>query len=476
GMVTMAQDGILKAITGDTSLDEVWRVTGQTEFLEDMYDELMSQTLARAFPIEDTILKETEKSLDSFEHFSTLVEGAEQREALKYIFSGALLTNANDIHIEPQENSVDIRFRVDGVLQTVATLPMNEYQSILGDIKLLSGLRTEERAGIRDSRFMVKTESPLTGTSEQKFDIRISIILGGFGETVVMRLLNRGAVALDIHTIGIREQTLHHLLDGVKKPTGIILNTGPTGSGKTTTLYSLIDFVKTPEIKIITVEDPIEYQLSGILQTQVNEEGGYTFSSALRSLLRQNPNIVMIGEIRDDETAEIAFQAALTGHLVIATLHTNNAAGSIPRLISMGVRPDDIVNAGGTYMAQRLVRRLCDCKKKAPLDGEIRETVSKVLGMFNEKSAIVVPEIPSEHWVAGSCEKCNGTGYKKRLVLSEVLELDKEIQHLIMSGALNIELEEKAIQNGMITMLMDGVLQALDGATSLDEVLRVVHL
>ncbi|MGB2791366.1 MAG: ATPase, T2SS/T4P/T4SS family, partial [Candidatus Moraniibacteriota bacterium] len=375
GMVTMAQDGILKAITGDTSLDEVWRVTGQTEFLEDMYDELMSQTLARAFPIEDMILKETEKSLDSFEHFSALVEEAEQREALKYIFSGALITNANDIHIEPQENSVDVRFRIDGVLQTVATLPMNEYPSILGDIKLLSGLRTEERAGIRDSRFMVKTESPLTGTSEQKFDIRVSIILGGFGETVVMRLLNRGAVALDIHTIGIREQTLHHLLDGVKRPTGIILNTGPTGSGKTTTLYSLIDFVKTPEIKIITVEDPIEYQLSGILQTQVNEEGGYTFSSALRSLLRQNPNIVMIGEIRDDETAEIAFQAALTGHLVIATLHTNNAAGSIPRLISMGVRPDDIVNAGGTYIAQRLVRHLCDCKKKAPLDGEIRETV-----------------------------------------------------------------------------------------------------
>ena len=476
GMVTMAQDGILKAVNGDTSLDEVWRVTGQTEFLKDMYDELMSQTLARALQISDAIAHETKTSLDSFERFGTLIESADQREAIKYIFSGALLANANDIHIEPQEASVDIRFRIDGVLQTVATLPMNEYPSLLGDIKLLSGLRTEERAGVRDSRFMIKTESPLPDTNEQKFDVRVSIILGGFGETVVMRLLNRGAVALDIKTIGIREQNLNRILAGVKKPTGIVLNTGPTGSGKTTTLYSLIDYVKNPEIKIITVEDPTEYQLSGILQTQVNEEGGYTFSSALRSLLRQNPNIVMIGEIRDDETAGIAFQAALTGHLVIATLHTNNAAGSIPRLISMGVRPDDIVNAGGTYMAQRLVRKLCDCKKQAPLEGETKETVEKVLGMFNEKSGVIVPNVPSEHWIASGCERCSHTGYKKRLVISEVLEIDKEIQKLIMAGALNLELEEEAIRNGYITMLMDGTLRALDGETSLEEVLRVVHL
>lgn len=476
GMVTMAQDGILKAIGGETSLDEVWRVTGQTEFLKEMYDQLMAQTLARAFPVGNAVIEEARTNLDSFEHFGKLIESAGQTTVLKYIFAGALLTNANDIHIEPQEHSVDIRFRIDGILQTVAILPMNEYSSLLGDIKLLSGLRTEERVGVRDSRFMVKTESPLAETHEQKFDIRVSIILGGFGETVVMRLLNRGAVALDVNTIGIREQTLKRILSGATKPTGIVLNTGPTGSGKTTTLYSLIDAVKTPEMKIITVEDPIEYQLPGILQTQVNEEGGYTFGSALRSLLRQNPNIVMIGEIRDDETAKIAFQAALTGHLVIATLHTNNAAGSIPRLISMGVRPDDIVNAGGTYMAQRLVRRLCDCKKKTSLEGELRETVEKVLKLFNEKSGIVVPAIPSEHWIAGGCEKCSGTGYKKRLVITEVLELDKEIQNLIVRGALNLELEEKAIQNGMITMLMDGVLRALEGETSLDEVLRVVHL
>lgn len=475
GMVTMAQDGIIKALEGITSFDEVWRVTGQAEFLKEIYDKLMMQTLARSFFIDDNTVNETRKSLDSFVQFEDLLEKTKQKDVIKNILAGALLLNANDIHIEPQESTVIIRFRIDGILQTVATLPTNEYASILGEIKLLSGFRTEERTGVKDSRFSIKTETPLSETNEQKFDVRVSIILSGFGETVAMRLLNRGAVSLNIKTIGIREQTLTRILHGIKKPTGVILNTGPTGSGKTTTLYSLIDYIKTPELKIITVEDPIEYQLKGILQTQVNEEGGYTFSSALRSLLRQNPNIVMIGEIRDNDTATIAFQAALTGHLVISTLHTNNAAGSVPRLVSMGVRPEDIVNAGGTYMAQRLVRQLCECKKKSPLEGETRETVEKVLAMFNSKSGITAPSIPSEQWIAGSCPLCNGTGYKKRIIISEVMEIDKEIQKLIMSGTLNIELEEKAIEGGMITMLMDGVLQALDGKTSLDEVFRVVQ-
>ncbi|QQS20982.1 MAG: Flp pilus assembly complex ATPase component TadA [Candidatus Moraniibacteriota bacterium] len=474
GMVTMAQDGILKAIEGVTSLDEVWRVTGQTEFLKEMYDNLMSQTLARAFPVSTTILNESRESLKQFSDFGALVEKVDQRSVLKYIFAGALLTNANDIHIEPEENAVDIRFRIDGILRTVASLPMNEYPSLLGDIKLLSGLRTEERSGVRDSRFMVKTESPLPETNEEKFDIRVSIITGGFGETVVMRLLSRGAIALSLGKLGIRPETLARIERGARKPTGIILNTGPTGSGKTTTLYSLIDSIKTPELKIITVEDPIEYQFSGILQTQVNEESGYTFSSALRSLLRQNPNIIMIGEIRDDETAAIAFQAALTGHLVIATLHTNNAAGSIPRLLSMGVRPDDIVNAGGTFMAQRLVRKLCECKKRISITPFHQETLEKVRAQFTPASHISTPLTPAEEWAPVGCERCGNSGYKGRLVLSEVLEIDKDIQHLIMSGALNIEIEEKAVENGMITMLMDGVLRAIEGETSFEEVFRVV--
>ncbi len=476
GMVIMAQDGILKAIEGITSLDEVWRVTGQTDFLRELYDSLMTQTLARALFIDTVAIESVQSKLHTLKNFRELVESTDQRNVLKYIFTGAILLSANDIHIEPQEDCVDVRFRIDGILQTIASLPYNEYPSLLSDIKLLSGLRTEERAGIRDSRFSIHTESTLADTQEQKFDVRVSIILGGYGETVVMRLLNRGAITLDVSTLGIREQTLKRILRGAKQPTGILLNTGPTGSGKTTTLYSIVDHIKAPELKIITVEDPIEYQLSGILQTQVNEEAGYTFSSALRSLLRQNPNIVMIGEIRDDETANIAFQASLTGHLVIATLHTNNAAGSIPRLISMGVRPDDIVNAGGTYMAQRLVRCLCECKQRAPLSGDTRETVKRVLAMFSPKAHILVPPLPDEQWIAGGCEKCAGTGYKKRLIISEVLELDKDIQRLIMTSALKLEIEEKAVENGMITMLMDGVLRAIDGDTSFEEVFRVVHL
>lgn len=474
GMITMSQDGVLKAIDGQTSLDEVWRVTGEGEFLREIYDRLMEQSLSRSFFVPNSIITETRDTISSLQTFGAFVEKSFQREVLKYLFSGAILLNAGDIHFEPEENAVAVRFRIDGILQTAAIIPYNEYPSLLGEIKLLSGFKTEEKAGVRDSRFSVRLESPIGDSKETKIDIRVSIIQGGFGETVVMRLLNRGATALDIRGIGLRKETLDTLLRAAKKPTGMILNTGPTGSGKTTTLYSLINEIKTPEVKIITVEDPIEYQLSGILQTQVNETNGYSFSTALRSLLRQNPNILMIGEIRDDETAKIAYQAALTGHLVIATLHTNNASGSIARLLSMGVSPDDIVNAGGAYIAQRLVRTLCTCKKESPIEGSAKVTIEKALASISPKANIPL-QTAERYFMPGGCEACSGTGYKGRTALSEALLLDKEIQLLIARGALGVEIEEQAVKNGMITMFQDGVLRVLEGVTSLDEVLRVAE-
>lgn len=474
GMITMSQDGVLKAIEGVTSLDEVWRVTGEGEFLREIYDRLMEQTLSRSFFIGNTVIEEISPTLDSLQTFGSFLEKDIQRDVLKALFAGAILLSAGDIHLEPEEKTVAVRLRIDGILQTIAAIPYNEYPTLLGDIKLLSGLKTEEKAGIRDSRFSVQLESPVGNSQETKIDIRVSIIQGGFGETIVMRLLNRGATALDIHGIGLRTETITPLLRAAKKPTGIILNTGPTGSGKTTTLYSLINEIKTPEVKIITVEDPIEYQLSGILQTQVDEANGYTFSTALRSLLRQNPNIVMIGEIRDDETAKIAYQAALTGHLVIATLHTNNASGSIARLLSMGVGPDDIVNAGGIYIAQRLVRTLCSCKKEIPFEGDAKATVEKALASISPKANIEIPKA-DRHFQPVGCKLCNGTGYKGRVALSEALALDKEIQLLIARGALGIEIEEQAVKNGMITLFQDGILRVLTGETSLDEVLRVAE-
>jgi type IV pilus assembly protein PilB len=475
GMVTMTQDGILKAVDGITSLEEVWRVTGENDFLKEIYQRLMEQTLSRSFAVTEAAFGAAKEHVGSFEELTRYIQELPQKDVLKAIFSSAILYKANDIHIEPAENTVLIRYRIDGILQTVATLPMNEYPSVLGEIKLLSGLKTEVRAGVKDSRFSVTVENPVeAGLDEKKIDIRVSIILGGFGETVVMRLLNQSATALDIDKLGMRRSNLDKILAGAQRANGIILNTGPTGSGKTTTLYSLLKHVNKPEVKIITVEDPIEYQLEGTLQTQVNEADGYTFATALRALMRQNPDIIMIGEIRDEETASAAVQSSLTGHLVLATLHTNNAAGSIPRLINMGVRSDDLINAGGLFMAQRLVRRLCSCREAAPLEGYEKRRVEKIVSGLSPL-ADAAPSQQAVHYRPKGCPACNGTGYKGRVVLSEVLVLDKDVQLLIAKNALAVEIQEKAVENGMVTLSHDGILRALDGETSLEEVFRVTE-
>lgn len=474
GMITMAQDGVIKALEGITSLEEVWRVTGETEFLENLYEKLMEQSLARAVNISDEEMKTISENIDSFEKISTLISKANQKDVPRYIFGAGLLLEAGDIHIEPEAGEVKIRFRIDGILQNIATVPLNEYPTLLGEIKLLSGMKTEVREGVKDSRFTIALEKPFKNIKDTKVDVRVSIILGGFGETVVMRLLNQAAVALDVNNLGIRKQNLDKILEEVRKPNGIFLNTGPTGSGKTTTLYSLLKVINKPEIKIISVEDPIEYQMEGILQTQVNDEGGYTFATALRSLLRQNPDVMMIGEIRDNETADIAVQAALTGHLVLSTLHTNDAAGAVQRLLNMNISGDDLATAGNAFMAQRLVRKLCPCKEKAEINAEEREKIDRILKTISTKAGIDIPEIKFIYKPKG-CEKCNNMGYKGRTTVSEVLVIDKATEELISHGALSSEIRDKAIDNGMITMLQDGILKVLEGETTLEEVERVTE-
>ena len=475
GMTTMTQDGILKAVDGITSLEEVWRVTGENDFLKEIYNSLMEQTLSRSFLITKNAADTVQANTSSFEQLGNFLKRSNQKEVLRYIFSSAIFLKANDIHIEPTANEVSIRLRIDGILQTVTQLPINEYTSLLGEIKLLSGLKTDVRAGVKDSRFSVLTETEAGDKkTAEKVDVRVSIILGGFGETVVMRLLNQGAIALEIEHLDIRKENLAKLMKGIRRSNGLILNTGPTGSGKTTTLYSLLKQLNTPDVKIITVEDPIEYQMPGILQTQVDEKSDYGFAQTIRALMRQNPDIIMIGEIRDEETAQVAVQASLTGHLVLATLHTNNAAGAIPRLINMDISNDDLINAGGLFMAQRLVRRLCSCKERHPLDDQEKEIIRKTISSLSPKSGIAVPDIEF-HYHPKGCALCNGTGFKGRVTLTEVLLLDKETQLLIASGALAIQIQEKATEDGMITMAQDGMLRVLEGDTSLGEVLRVVE-
>jgi len=478
GMVMMLQDGILKALEGTTSLEEVQRVTGEGKFLEELYEKIISQLLLRSVIITKEIgdkAQETEKgSID----LQSLITTSSPEKILNLVIAAGLSLNAGDIHIEPEENMVKVRYRIDGILQDIAQVPMTEYPQFLGSIKILSGFKSSDvESGVKDSRFSITLdEGALPQIKEREIDVRVSIILGGYGETVVMRLLNKGAGASDVDQLGIRQQNLEKILNQIKKPNGIVLNTGPTGSGKTTTLYSLLAVLNKPGIKIITVEDPIEYRLKGILQTQTDDKKGYSFPKALRALLRQNPDIMMIGEIRDDETAQIAVQASLTGHLVLSTLHTNNAAGSVQRLINMGVSPTDIASSVNVFMAQRLVRLLCpECRKKISPSPEIKSRIEKTLQAISPQAKIDIPKNIDFIYEAQGCPKCNNIGYRGRTTVSEVMEMTKEMEELITQHPTTSAVEDLAIKQGMITMPQDGILKVVEGITTLEEVERVTE-
>ncbi|OGI17139.1 MAG: hypothetical protein A3J63_03185 [Candidatus Moranbacteria bacterium RIFCSPHIGHO2_02_FULL_40_12b] len=436
----------------------------------------MAQSLSRSISISESDLDKTEENISSFEKINKLINSSNPKEVARIMLACALIMKAGDIHIEPGEKDVKIRYRIDGMLQTVSTIPLNGYPALLGEIKLISGFKTETREGVIDGRFAISLEKPIKNSKETKVDVRVSIILGGFGETVVMRILSKSAVvALDINMLGIRKYNLDKIMNEAKKHTGIFLNTGPTGSGKTTTLYSLLKILNTPDVKIITVEDPIEFQLEGILQTQANDKGGYDFSTALKSLLRQNPDILMIGEIRDEETANIATQPALTGHLILSTLHTNDAASTIQRIINMGIRPDDLATASNAFMAQRLVRKLCDCKQKASPTSEEAEKIKKVVGSISPKTGFANTKLTHIYKPKG-CVKCNNIGYIGRTTICEILQIDEDMQEMISRNALSAQIKEKAVENGMLAMEQDGILKALEGETSLEEVERVVKI
>lgn len=475
GMVTLTQDGILKALEGITSIEEVWRVADQRDVLKDIYTELSPSQFDNALTIPATMIAPLQEHLDDLSTFSTFIKTFKSDERLAAIFATSLILKAGDIHIEPEETDFVVRMRIDGILQNVARFPMNEYQAFIGEIKFLSGLKTSERAGIADSRLSLALEAPISEGGEAIVDVRVSIILGGYGETAVLRILSKASVLLNLATLGIRPYNLDRIIATLDQPYGLILTTGPTGSGKTTTLYSFLARLNKPEVKIITVEDPIEYRLPGLLQTQVNEEEGYTFSIALKSLLRQNPDIMMIGEIRDSDTASIAIQAASTGHLVLSTLHTNNAAGTVARLLNMDISGDDLANAASMFLAQRLVRKLCQaCHAEAIPTEEEHLLINKILGTLPEKSTIRPAQTERIYHLKG-CPKCNGTGYSGQMMLCETLLVDRDIEECIARGALTHEIEDTAVKNGMLTLAQDGILAVLDGLTTLDEVKRVTE-
>lgn len=386
----------------------------------------------------------------------------------------AILGRASDIHIEPTEKEVVVRYRIDGVLHDAMTLPRQVSSGIVARIKVLSNLKLDEHRLPQDGRFKIETE-------EFKYSIRVSILPVFDGEKIVMRLLSETARAFSLEELGIGGRALELIHDNLKKSVGMILVTGPTGSGKTTTLYSMMEILNQPGVNISTVEDPIEYRMPRINQTQVNSKIGLTFASGLRSLLRQDPNIVMVGEIRDDETAGLAINAALTGHLVLSTLHTNNAAGSLPRLIDMKAEPFLISSTLSIILAQRLVKRLCQEKEKYFLkDRDLKDIakycdLQKILKILKEekiaKPKQTLKDVPFFRPKAGrTCPD----GYKGRVGIYELLPVTETIKQLIVQRATSDQIQEQAISEGMVTMIEDGFIKAAQGVTSIEEVLRVI--
>ncbi|MEK7465735.1 MAG: GspE/PulE family protein [Patescibacteria group bacterium] len=380
------------------------------------------------------------------------------------IIEYAYVARASDVHMDPDEKGMRIRFRIDGNLTDMFPknpIPKDVRGELVARIKVVAGLRTDEHLVPQDGRFRVTAE--VLGN----VDVRVSIIPTYYGENIVMRILAANRT-LDLETQDFSPADLRQVLAAIKRPYGMILANGPTGSGKTTTLYSILRKLNKPEVSIITIEDPIEYSLEGTTQIQVNTQVGLTFASGLRSILRQDPNIVMVGEIRDEETARIAVNAALTGHLVLSTLHTNDSATTFPRLMDMGIPPFLVASTVNIAMGQRLVRRLCpDCKKKKTL------TIAEV-----ESLGELIPYVEKEKrsfYAPVGCASCGNTGYKGRLGIREALLLDDEIRELVMQRSSAQDIKEAAVKGGMTTMLKDGLEKALEGLTSIDEVLRIIH-
>ncbi len=377
----------------------------------------------------------------------------------------AIKSRASDVHIEPQEERTRVRYRIDGILQEKILLPKGVHDALVSRIKILSVLKIDEKRLPQDGRFTFSF-GPNT------VDLRISTVPTVFGEKVVMRLLPKSSGAPTLLELGLRGNSLKNLETQLLRPHGIILICGPTGSGKTTTLYSILTKVSTTKVNIVTIEDPVEYQIAGVNQVQVNPQVGLTFASALRSFLRQDPNIIMVGEIRDTETADLAIQAALTGHQVFSTIHTNSSAGAPPRLLDMGVEPFLLISALNAVIGQRVVRKICPhCRVEFSAPPEIIENIKAVLGKILPNSAGNSLKL----YKGKGCSFCGNTGYLGRVGIYEVLSISEEISKLILEHASSGTIEQAAVAAGMVTMKQDGYLKILEGVTTMEEVLRVAQ-
>ena len=445
--------------------------------LEAEFGDIIKGDIAEA----DKLTKTKEKTKKESESGKDLKKMAEDLPIIKIVdtlLKHAILEKASDIHIEPQEKDIIVRYRIDGILHDAMNLPKKVLPGIIARIKVLSSLRLDEHRLPQDGRFKIETE-------DYKISFRVSILPVFDGEKIVMRLLDESSKGLTLEVLGLGGKALEIIQENIRKPNGMILVTGPTGSGKTSTLYSMMDILNTPEININTVEDPIEYKMPRINQTQVRPKIGLTFASGLRTLLRQDPDVIMVGEIRDEETATLAIHAALTGHLVLSTLHTNSAAGTLPRLLDMGVESYLVASTVKVIIAQRLVRQICpDCREKYRLSQKEIKALSKtfdlkkILDVFKSQK-VIDPKIKDwselDFFKGKGCEHCHQQGYKGRIGTFEVLEITGNIASLINKESTSDIINQKAIQENMVTILQDGFIKAAKGITTIEEVLRVTR-
>lgn len=436
---------------------------GVVEDIKEAISEKYSQNLSNEV---DEVVKDMEQEdqrVVDMNSIGNVIKEAPIAKIVTTILSFAMKSGASDIHVEALEDKVRVRYRIDGILHEKLVLPKNVHDAVISRIKILSGMKIDEKRVPQDGRFTFRSD-------ESEVDLRVSSLPTSHGEKIVMRLLHKSGDVPSLLQLGFRGRALKNIKEAAQIPHGIILITGPTGSGKTTTLYSLLSGINTPKVNIITLEDPVEYEMEGINQVQIHPQAGLTFASGLRSILRQDPNIIMVGEIRDTETAELAVQASLTGHLVFSTLHTNSAAGALPRLLDMKVEPFLLSSSVNCIVAQRVVRKICEYCKEAyePLP-EVLDDLRKRLGPLFK--AYDKPDL--KLYRGKKCAKCNDSGYTGRVGIYEVMPVSERIGRLIVERASASEIEKIAVEEGMLNMVLDGYLKAIEGITTIEEVMRV---
>lgn len=413
-------------------------------------------------------LKEVNPQLTQKNEITTIIREAPISKIVNTILEFAIKSRSSDVHIEPEESKTKVRYRIDGILQEKLTLPKSIHESLISRIKILSGMKIDERRIPQDGRFTL-------ALGGEEVDLRISSLPTVNGEKIVMRLLKKTGGLPTLNELGLRGTQLKDLEESITKPYGIILVTGPTGSGKTTTLYSVLTRLNKSSVNIVTLEDPVEYQIQGINQVQINTQAGLTFANGLKSFLRQDPNIILVGEIRDKETTQLAIQAALTGHLVFSTLHTNDAATAIPRLIDLGGEPFLIASVLNCSIAQRIVRRVCTyCKELYEPETKVVDNIKLVLGDLLPK--VYRDGGPIKLARGKGCNECSQTGYTSRIAIFEVLKITQSVNKMILQEHSAKEIENQARKEGLIIMKQDGYLKVLDGITTIEEILRVAEV